>query len=65
MATDHRDRDRTKEPDDAVRGRVPRKIYERELLRLQAELVKLQEWVRAENARMIVIFEGRDGPGST
>jgi polyphosphate kinase 2 len=63
MATDHRDRDRTKEPDDAVRGRVPRKIYERELLRLQAELVKLQEWVRAENARMIVIFEGRDGAG--
>ena len=28
--------------------RIPRKVYERELLRLQAELVKVQEWVRAE-----------------
>jgi polyphosphate kinase len=47
--------------------RVPRKLYERELLRLQAELVKLQEWVRAEQARLVVIFEGRDaaGKGST
>jgi polyphosphate kinase len=48
-------------------ARVPRKIYERELLRLQSELVKLQEWVRAEGARLIVVFEGRDaaGKGST
>ncbi len=48
-------------------GRVPRKIYERELLRLQSELVKLQEWVRTEGARLIVVFEGRDaaGKGST
>jgi polyphosphate kinase 2 (PPK2 family) len=43
--------------------RVPRKIYERELLRLQAELVKLQEWVRAERVRLVVVFEGRDGAG--
>jgi polyphosphate kinase 2 len=63
MATDHRGKDRNKEPDEAVPDRVPRKIYERELLRLQAELVKLQEWVRAEQARLIVIFEGRDGAG--
>jgi polyphosphate kinase 2 len=48
-------------------GRLPRKAYEKELFRLQAELVKLQEWVRAEGARMVVIFEGRDaaGKGST
>ena len=47
--------------------RVPAKLYEAELLRLQAELVKLQEWVRAEGARLIVVFEGRDaaGKGST
>jgi len=37
--------------------------YERELLRLQAELVKLQEWVRTEGARVVVIFEGRDAAG--
>ncbi|HTA10154.1 MAG TPA: polyphosphate kinase 2 [Streptosporangiaceae bacterium] len=47
--------------------RVPAKLYEAELLRLQAELVKLQEWVRAEGARLVVVFEGRDaaGKGST
>ena len=47
--------------------RMPRKIYETELFRLQAELVKLQEWVRTEGARLVVIFEGRDaaGKGST
>ena len=47
--------------------RLPGKLYEAELLRLQAELVKLQEWVRAEGARLVVVFEGRDaaGKGST
>src|SRR6266702_324938 len=47
--------------------RLPRDVYEKELARLQAELVKIQEWVRAERARIVVIFEGRDaaGKGST
>jgi polyphosphate kinase len=47
--------------------RLRRKIYEKELVRLQAELVKLQEWVRTEKLRLVVIFEGRDaaGKGST
>jgi polyphosphate kinase len=49
-------------PDPAA-GPVPRKLYERELLRLQAELVQLQGWVRAERARLVVVFEGRDGAG--
>jgi len=43
--------------------RVPRKMYETELLRLQRELVKMQEWVRAEGQRLVVIFEGRDAAG--
>ena len=38
-------------------------LYEKELLRLQAELVKLQEWVRTEGARVVVVFEGRDAAG--
>ncbi|MFF2960015.1 polyphosphate kinase 2 [Streptomyces sp. NPDC057963] len=48
-------------------GKLPRSLYERELYRLQTELVKLQEWVRAEGARLVVVFEGRDaaGKGST
>jgi polyphosphate kinase len=47
--------------------RVPKKAYEKELYRLQAELMKLQEWVRSERTRIVVIFEGRDaaGKGST
>ncbi|MEP6661206.1 MAG: polyphosphate kinase 2 [Acidimicrobiales bacterium] len=46
---------------------LPRKLYERELARLQAETVRLQEWVRQEGARVVVLFEGRDaaGKGST
>lgn len=53
--------------DSAPPHRLPRAMYERELLRLQVELVKLQEWVRAEGARLVVVFEGRDaaGKGST
>jgi polyphosphate kinase len=44
-----------------------RSLYEKELLRLQAELVSMQEWVRASGTRIVVIFEGRDaaGKGST
>jgi len=47
--------------------RLPKKLYETELFRLQGELVKLQEWVRTEGARVVVVFEGRDaaGKGST
>ncbi|HUC27025.1 MAG TPA: polyphosphate kinase 2 [Streptosporangiaceae bacterium] len=57
-------------PTDPAAGsaeRMPAKLYRAELLRLQAELVKLQEWVRAESARVVVVFEGRDaaGKGST
>ncbi|EWM12446.1 polyphosphate kinase 2 [Kutzneria sp. 744] len=43
--------------------RLDRTLYETELLRLQAELVKLQEWVRAEKARVAIVFEGRDAAG--
>ncbi len=44
-------------------SRLDRAVYESELLRLQAELVKLQEWVRSEGARIVVVFEGRDAAG--
>lgn len=38
-------------------------LYEGELAHLQAELVEMQEWVRATGARIVVIFEGRDAAG--
>jgi polyphosphate kinase 2 len=42
---------------------LKRKQYEEELRRLQAELCRLQEWVKREGLRAIVVFEGRDGAG--
>lgn len=44
-------------------GRVPKKAYEAELLRLQAELVTMQEWVRDTGHRVVIVFEGRDAAG--
>jgi len=37
--------------------------YERELRRLQIELVKLQEWIRERGLKVVVLFEGRDAAG--
>ena len=43
--------------------RISDAAYEAELLRLQTEFVKLQEWVRHSGARLVVLFEGRDAAG--
>ena len=43
--------------------RSERLTYFRELLRLQSELVKLQDWVVAHKHRVVVLFEGRDAAG--
>ena len=40
-----------------------RKDYERELRRLDAELVAMQEWVKSSGAKVCVVFEGRDTAG--
>jgi polyphosphate kinase len=42
---------------------LPKAVYEAELYRLQAELVKMQEWVKTERRRVVVVFEGRDAAG--
>jgi polyphosphate kinase len=42
---------------------LDRFFYFRELLRLQGELVKLQEWVVAKKLKVVVLFEGRDAAG--
>jgi polyphosphate kinase 2 len=53
--------------DDKPAKRLSRDAYEAELLRLQAELVAVQEWVKSTGQRIVVVFEGRDaaGKGST
>jgi polyphosphate kinase 2 len=43
--------------------KISDKIYESELVRLQIELVKLQEWIRENGLKVVVIFEGRDAAG--
>jgi polyphosphate kinase 2 len=43
--------------------KLRREVYETELFRLQGELVTMQQWVRAEGARLVVVFEGRDAAG--
>ncbi len=58
---------RKKKPDAAQAEAEPRTIrnkdYERELEKLQIELVKLQEWIKFKGLRVVVVFEGRDAAG--
>jgi polyphosphate kinase len=44
-------------------GKMKRKEYEKEMTKLQVELVKLQRWVVHEGLRVIIVFEGRDAAG--
>ena len=47
----------------SANGKLERKLYEKELARLQVELVKMQYWVKATGFRLIVLFEGREAAG--
>jgi polyphosphate kinase 2 len=44
-------------------AKFKRKKFEKELVRLQARLCALQEWVKEKGLRVVVLFEGRDGAG--
>ena len=52
-----------KDNDNNGKSKLKRKEYEKELVRLQAELCKLQDWVKHKGLRIVVVFEGRDGAG--
>ena len=43
--------------------KLKKKAYEKELKRLQAELVEMQQWVVETGARVVIIMEGRDAAG--
>src|SRR6185437_15394411 len=47
----------------ASSSEMSRKEFEKQLAKLQVQLIRLQAWVRAKGARVIVIFEGRDTAG--
>jgi polyphosphate kinase 2 len=53
------DKERTNEGNKKIKD----KVYEKELARLQVELVKLQEWIKHKRLKVVVIFEGRDAAG--
>src|SRR5215510_3432897 len=44
-------------------GALKREEYEKELKKLHAELVSLQEWVKKQGLKICIVFEGRDGAG--
>src|SRR6476660_1727120 len=44
-------------------SKFKRKDYDKQLRKLQAKLCELQEWVKQEGKRIIIVFEGRDGAG--
>ncbi|HPT24533.1 MAG TPA: polyphosphate kinase 2 [Anaerolineaceae bacterium] len=50
-------------PHAAKMPEIPDKVYEKELQKLQIELVKLQGWIKEKGLRVVVLFEGRDAAG--
>lgn len=47
----------------AKNKKINNEVYEYELAKLQEELVKLQEWIKQEQKKVVVLFEGRDAAG--
>jgi polyphosphate kinase 2 len=58
-----KDRNKRSGDDEQHGGKLKRKKYDKELLKLQGELCRLQAWVKHKGLRAIVVFEGRDAAG--
>jgi polyphosphate kinase len=56
-------RDKRRPSEDGGVGKLKRKAYEKELVRLSLELVKMQYWIKQKGERMVLLFEGRDAAG--
>jgi polyphosphate kinase 2 len=52
-----------RDSDDTAPHHLPKRGYEKELARLQVELVRLQEWIVHQGRKVVVVFEGRDTAG--
>jgi polyphosphate kinase 2 len=63
MGQSHKNKKPEKQVHEPRPEHLDKKFYFRELERLQLELVKLHEWVKAKNLRVVVLFEGRDAAG--
>ena len=58
----HDDNGRPSNPEEHG-SKLDKKVYEREIYRLQTELGQVQEWVRSTGQRVVILFEGRDAAG--
>ncbi len=56
-------KDRNEGEADTKPKKLKKKVYQRELAHFQVELVKLQEWIKDQGLKVVVIFEGRDAAG--
>ncbi len=56
---DEKNKDREK----VVVKKLSKTFYEKELAKMQVELVKLQEWIKVKKLKVVIIFEGRDAAG--
>jgi polyphosphate kinase 2 len=63
MATKKKQAKADQKPENDCAAPLKGKVYRAELTRLQAELVAMQEWVKATGAKVCVVFEGRDTAG--
>ena len=50
-------------PEEEGIDKLPKKMYEDELAKLQVKLVRLQEWIKYKGLRVVILFEGRDAAG--
>ncbi len=57
------DKQKKDKPADSKIRKIKNSVYEKELFKLQLELVKLQEWIKHAGLKVVVIFEGRDAAG--
>ena len=55
--------DKEQDEKSSEENKISKKIYEKELAKLQIELVKLQEWIKKKGLKVVVVFEGRDAAG--
>lgn len=51
------------EPEKKDTRKIDKKVYNKELAKMQIELVKLQEWIKFKKLKVVVLFEGRDAAG--
>ncbi len=58
-----KDKEAQKEHPPKKKNKLEKEYYDKELAKLQVDLVKLQEWIKAKGLKVVVIFEGRDAAG--